>query len=134
MVITTAGSPGATGAAAACGRWNWTLTTPGHKSLAVGREVLVLGAQRSGQLPLLGADTHRQARSAQDRDGQQAQHVITGPRTSSSCAIWTATGCGSVLHRAEQPDRKHAGGTCALNGTSAAHAQTASPLPTTCGR
>ena len=40
---------------------------PGHKPLAADRESLVFGAQRLGQLPLLGADTHRQARPAQDR-------------------------------------------------------------------
>ena len=53
---------------------------PGHKPLLAGREVLVLGARSRGQLPLLGTDTHREGRPAQDSGGHQAPHVITGQR------------------------------------------------------
>jgi hypothetical protein len=51
-----------------------------HKTLAAGGEVLVLAAQRLGQLPFLGADPHGQARPAQHGHSDQAPYVITGQR------------------------------------------------------
>src|ERR1700733_4928779 len=53
---------------------------PGYQPLAAGRVLLVLAAERLGQLPLLDVDPHGQAGSAQDRDRHQAPHVVAGQR------------------------------------------------------
>ncbi len=66
--------------AATGGREDWSSLHQGKESLATDLEVLVPGAVGAWELPPPGTDTHCQARLAQDRDGHQTSHVITGQR------------------------------------------------------